>query len=151
VSVVNRDKIVYRTEKKKLFQTLLDQKYIPLSISAKYSLLWRQYCRAYVSTIIRRVLDWQLDLLDHAQLHTITVHILHNSLLQLQLFSEDCCSARILTRNWSCPRHYLVTNSTLSTNSYGVPCHYSLTSHHQLVTAPPSNTKWPGSLKTLVI
>jgi hypothetical protein len=23
----------------------------------------------------------------------------------LQLFSEDCCSARILTRNWNCPRH----------------------------------------------
>jgi hypothetical protein len=23
----------------------------------------------------------------------------------LQLFSEDCCSARTLTRNWNCPRH----------------------------------------------
>jgi hypothetical protein len=29
---------------------------------------------------IRRVLDWQLDLLDHTQLHTITVHTLYNSL-----------------------------------------------------------------------
>jgi hypothetical protein len=23
----------------------------------------------------------------------------------MQLFSEDCCSARTLTRNWNCPRH----------------------------------------------
>jgi hypothetical protein len=37
--------------------------------------------------------------------HTITVFTLHNSLLQLQLFSEDCCSARILTRSWSCTRN----------------------------------------------
>jgi hypothetical protein len=35
--------------------------------------------------------------------HTVTVYTLHNSLLQLQLFSEDCCSARILTHNWNCP------------------------------------------------
>jgi hypothetical protein len=35
--------------------------------------------------------------------HTITVHTIYNSLLQLQLFSEDCCSTRILTCNWSCP------------------------------------------------
>jgi hypothetical protein len=48
---------------------------------------------------IRLVLDWQLNLLDQTQLHTITVYTLHYSLLQLQLFSEDCCSARILTRN----------------------------------------------------
>jgi hypothetical protein len=34
--------------------------------------------------------------------HTVTVYTLHNSLLQLQFFSEDCCSARILTRNWNC-------------------------------------------------
>jgi hypothetical protein len=34
------------------------------------------YCRAYVATIIRRVLDWQLDLLDRTQLHTITVYTL---------------------------------------------------------------------------
>jgi hypothetical protein len=51
---------------------------------------------------IRRVMDWQLDLLDHTQLHTITVYTLHNPLLQLQLFSEDCCSARILSRNCNC-------------------------------------------------
>jgi hypothetical protein len=36
---------------------------------------------------------------------TITVYTLHNSLLQLQLFSEDCCSARILTRNWNGQRN----------------------------------------------
>jgi hypothetical protein len=48
---------------------------------------------------IRRVLDLQLDLLAHTQLHTITVYTLHYSLLQLQLFSEGCCSGRILTRN----------------------------------------------------
>jgi hypothetical protein len=47
----------------------------------------------------RRVLDRKLDLLDHKQLQTITVYTLHYSLLQLQLFSEDCCSARILTCN----------------------------------------------------
>jgi hypothetical protein len=51
------------------------------------------------STIIRRVLDRQLDLLDHKQLHTITIYTLYDSLLQPQLFSEDCCSARIFTRN----------------------------------------------------
>jgi hypothetical protein len=45
------------------------------------------------------VLDWQSDLLDQTQLHTITVYTLHYSLFQLQLFSEYCCSARILTRN----------------------------------------------------
>jgi hypothetical protein len=33
---------------------------------------------------IRRVLDWQLDLLDHTQLHTITVYTLYNSLCSLQ-------------------------------------------------------------------
>jgi hypothetical protein len=76
---------------------------------------------------IIRVLDWQLDLLDHTQLHTITVYTLLQLLTvhyntcrvftlylhwfpvfqylrirspaTLQLFSEDCCSARILTRN----------------------------------------------------
>jgi hypothetical protein len=47
---------------------------------------------------IRRVLDCQLGLLDQTQLHTITVYTLHYSLSQLQLFSEYCCSARILTR-----------------------------------------------------
>jgi hypothetical protein len=45
---------------------------------------------------------------------TITVYTLYNSLMQLQLFSEDCCSARILTRNWNGPRNSLVTNSTLN-------------------------------------
>jgi hypothetical protein len=79
------------------------------------------------SDYIRRVLDWQLDLLDHTQLHTITVYTLLQLLTvhyntcrvftlylhwlpvfqysripspaTLQLFSEDCCSVRILTRN----------------------------------------------------
>jgi hypothetical protein len=45
------------------------------------------YCRAYVATIIRRVLDRQLDLLDHKQLHTSTMYTLRYSLLQLEL----CC------------------------------------------------------------
>jgi hypothetical protein len=62
---------------------------------------WHQMLRVCVATIIRWVLDWQLDLLDHTQLHKITVYTLHNSLSQLQLFSEDCCPARILTRNWN--------------------------------------------------
>jgi hypothetical protein len=79
-------------------------------------------------------LDWQLDLLDHTQLHTITVYTLlqlttvhYNtcrvftlylqwlpvfqyrrirSPATLQLFSEDCCSARILTRNCSLTLNY---------------------------------------------
>jgi hypothetical protein len=46
--------------------------------------------------------------------HTITVYTLHNSLMQLQLFSEDCCSARILTRTGTVTRNWLVTNSTLN-------------------------------------
>jgi hypothetical protein len=68
---------------------------------------------------------------------TVTVYTLYNSLMQLQLFSDDCCSARILTRNWNAPRNSLVANSLnqLPTNSYGVPCHYSLTG-----AAPLSNT-----------
>jgi hypothetical protein len=83
------------------------------------------------SDYIRRVLDRQLDLLDHTQLHKITVYtflqlltvhyntcrvftlylhwlpVFHypriRSPATLQLFSEDCCSARILTRNCYCP------------------------------------------------
>jgi hypothetical protein len=75
------------------------------------------YCRAYsVATIIRRVLDWQLDLLDHTQLQCIHV-ITHNSFS----CSEDCCSN---------------SATTAATNSYGVPCHYSLTG-----AAPLSNTE----------
>jgi hypothetical protein len=61
----------------------------------------------------RRVLDWQLDLLDHRQLHTITVYTLYDS-QQLSLFSsfEDFGSN---------------SATTAATNSCGVPCHYSLT------------------------
>jgi hypothetical protein len=80
---------------------------------------------------------------------TVTVYTLYNSLMQLQLFSEDCCSARILTRNWNGPRNSLQLSlfscsedpgsnsaTTAATNSYGVPCHYSLTG-----AAPLSNTE----------
>jgi hypothetical protein len=63
---------------------------------------WKPDVAHMCGDYIRWVLDWQLDLLDHNQLHTITVYTLHNSLLQLQLFSEDCCSVQILTRNWNC-------------------------------------------------
>jgi hypothetical protein len=61
----------------------------------------------------RRVLDWQLDLLDHKQLHTITVYTLYDS-QQLSFFSssEDYGSS---------------SATTAATNTYGVPCHYSLT------------------------
>jgi hypothetical protein len=40
------------------------------------------YCRAYVATNIRRVLDWQLDLLDHTVTHNYSVYTLHYSSLQ---------------------------------------------------------------------
>jgi hypothetical protein len=55
---------------------------------------------------IRRVLDWQLDLLDHTQLHTITVYTLlqlttvhHNLPSLLTVSSEDPgsnCSNQLL-------------------------------------------------------
>jgi hypothetical protein len=70
--------------------------------------MWRLY------TSIRRVLDWQLDLLDHNQLHnSVTVYTLYNS-QQLSLFSSS---------------EHPGSNSatTAATNSYGVPCHHSLT------------------------
>jgi hypothetical protein len=60
----------------------------------------------------RRVLDWQLDLLDHTQLHnSVTVYTLYNS-QELSLFSssEDPGSN---------------SATTAATNSYGVPCHHS--------------------------
>jgi hypothetical protein len=61
---------------------------------------------------IRRVLDWQLDLLDHKQLHTITVYTLYNSeQLSLLSCSEDFGSS---------------SATTAATSSYGVPCHYTL-------------------------
>jgi hypothetical protein len=77
-------------------------------------LLYIKYCRAYsVATIIRRVLDWQLDLLDHTQLHAITVYTLYNS-QQLSLFSSsDDFGSNSAT--------------TAATSSHGVPCHHSLT------------------------
>jgi hypothetical protein len=80
--------------------------------------LRRVLSRVCVATIIRRVLDWQLDLLDHTQLHKITVYTLYNS-QQLSFFScsEDPGSN---------------SATTAAANSYGVPCHHSLSSHHQL-------------------
>jgi hypothetical protein len=71
------------------------------------------YCRVYAATIIDGVLDWQLDLLDQTQLHTITMYTLYNS-QQLSLFSssEDFGST---------------SATTAATSSYGIPCHYSLT------------------------
>jgi hypothetical protein len=65
-----------------------------------------------LTTIIRRVLDWQLDLLDHTQLHTITVYTLYNS-QQPSLFScsedpgSNCCNQLLwrplpLVTNCSC-------------------------------------------------
>jgi hypothetical protein len=68
--------------------------------------LW--YC--HVLSEYRRVLDWQLDLLDHTLLHTITVYTLYNS-QQLSPFSSSGDSG---------------SNSatTAATNSYGIPCHH---------------------------
>jgi hypothetical protein len=54
---------------------------------------------------IRRVLDWQLDLLDHAQLHTITVY----TLLQL------------LTVHYNTCRFFLQLQLTLTTESLQGP------------------------------
>jgi hypothetical protein len=84
-----------------------------------------------VATIIRLVLDWQLDLLDHTQLQCIH-------------FTTHYCSYNSSLKTAARPEYSLVTgtvhvtNSTLSisedfgsnsaTNSYGVPCHHSLTS-----------------------
>jgi hypothetical protein len=65
------------------------------------------YC--HVLSDYRRVLDWQLDLLDHRQLHIITVYTLYDS-QQLSFFSSS--------------EDY---GSNSATNSYGVPCRYSLT------------------------
>jgi hypothetical protein len=70
-----------------------------------------RYCRAYVAWLYKTGIGLTTGFIGS---HTITVYTLYNSLLQLQLFSEDYCSARTLTRNWNCPRLSLVTNSTLS-------------------------------------
>jgi hypothetical protein len=94
-----------------------------------YSIVFILSCICGDYIYIRRVLDWQLDLLDHTRLHTITVYTLLQLLTvhyntcrvytlylhwlpvfqycrirspaTLQLFSEDSCSARILTHNCS--------------------------------------------------
>jgi hypothetical protein len=64
---------------------------------------------------IRRVLDWQLDLLDHTQLHTITVSTLYNS-QQLSLFSSsedpgsNCCNQPL----WHPLPSLVITDSELS-------------------------------------
>jgi hypothetical protein len=59
-----------------------------LSIHIVARIVWRLYKTGY----------W-IDNWIYWITHTVTVYKLHNSLLQLQLFSEGCCSARILTRN----------------------------------------------------
>jgi hypothetical protein len=71
------------------------------------------------------------DLLDHTQLHTITVYALYDS-QQLSLFS---CSENFGSNS--------VT--TAATNSYGVPCHYSLTGAAPLSSTPLLNYlfRWP--------
>jgi hypothetical protein len=70
------------------------------------------YCRAYsVSTIIRRVGLTTGFIASH----TITVYTLYNS-QQLTLFS----SSEDLGSN---------SATTAATNSYGVPCHHSLTDY----------------------
>jgi hypothetical protein len=58
-----------------------------------------QYCHAYVWRLYKTGIGLTTGFIGS---HTVTVYTLHSSLLQLQLFSEDCCSARILTRNWNC-------------------------------------------------
>jgi hypothetical protein len=135
---------------------------------------------------IRRVLDWQLDLLGHTQLHTITVytllqlHTVHyntcrvftlylhwlpvfqfrriRSPATLQLFSEDCCSARILTRNWKCPRHcYLPTNSATTVAAsawslYSFAGTYSLAAtagYSRFSTSQLNCSLWTNSLNQL--
>jgi hypothetical protein len=87
--------------------------------------------RVFVATIIRRVLDWQLDLLDHTQLQCIH-------------FTTHYCSCNSSLKNAARPEYSLVTgtvhvtNSYLTqlwvslktpappaaTNSYGIPCHH---------------------------
>jgi hypothetical protein len=46
---------------------------------------------------IRRVLDWQLDLLEHTQLHTVTVY----TLLQLTTVHYNTCRVSSLTLLYS--------------------------------------------------
>jgi hypothetical protein len=63
---------------------------------------------------IRRVLDWQLDLLDHTQLHTFTV-----------------CTLYIFSVHYSACRVFLlclpkIPAPTAATNSYGIT-HYLIT------------------------
>jgi hypothetical protein len=70
-----------------------------------------------MATIIDGVLDWQLDLLDHTQLHTITVYTLYNS-QQLSFFScsenpgSNCCSQLL----WH-PLHYSLTAAAPLSNT----------------------------------
>jgi hypothetical protein len=124
---------------------------LPMSywLSSTLSLItWFFILSRVCGDYIRRVLDWQLDLLDHTQLHTITVYTLLQlttvhcntcrvftlylhclSVFQyrrirspatLQLFSEDCCSARLLT-HWLQPlRCRILTHYSL------LSCHLTL-------------------------
>jgi hypothetical protein len=66
---------------------------------------------------IRRVLDWQLDLLDHTQLHKMTVYTLYNS-LQFTLTiagSSHCIFTGCLSSTGSCSPSELTCNSLDST------------------------------------
>jgi hypothetical protein len=92
---------------------------------------------------IRRVLDWQLDLLDCSCSYTLQLTTIHyntcwvftlylhwlpviqyrriRSPATLQPFSEDCCSARILTRNclnselyYSSQSHFMTDDQSVS-------------------------------------
>jgi hypothetical protein len=58
----------------------------------KYINILSRVCGDY----IRRVLDWQLDLLDHTQLHTITVY----TLIQLTTVHYNTCRVSSLCLHW---------------------------------------------------
>jgi hypothetical protein len=68
---------------------------------------------------IRRVLDWQLDLLD-TQLHTITVYTLYN----FEVHYNTCRVFLLCLLKIPAP--------TAATNSYGIPCHHPLSDNYLL-------------------
>jgi hypothetical protein len=74
----------------------------------------------YMNIYIRRVLACQLDLLDHTQLHTITVYTLYN-------FAVYYSTCRVFSL-------YLlkIPVPTAATNSYGISCHHSLSVNYLL-------------------
>jgi hypothetical protein len=54
---------------------------------ARHTIIQMILSRVWCGDYMRRVLDWHLDLLDHTQLHTITVH----TLLQLTTVHYNTC------------------------------------------------------------